>query len=116
MKVFSFLFINFVFVESILYLNTVSAKSFPSNVDVTIELVVNYLDKYISHKTSVLSIVTASSNVQQKYFQEDLIEKIVTSPKIRNFSYNILNKVDQTRHENKQAFNVIFIDRSSALV
>lgn len=116
MKVLVFLFINFVSIESILVSDTTGAKPFPSNFDVIIEVVGNYLNKYACQKTSTLSIATASSSIQQKYFQEDLIEKFVTSRKISNFSYTILNEVDQRRQENNQAFNLIFTDGSNALV
>lgn len=116
MKVLAFLFINFVFVESISFSNTTNVKPFSSHFDVINEIVGNYLNKYISRKTSILSIAIASSSVQQNHFHEDLITKFVTSPKISNFSYNILIKVDQTRQENNQAFNLIFIDDSNALV
>lgn len=116
MKVFALLFVNLVFVESISLFNTISVQPIPLNFDVMIEVVGNYLDKYISHKISVLSIATASSSVQQKYFQKDLIEQLlITNLKICNFSYKILNKVDQTRPANNRAFNLIFIDGTNSL-
>ena len=116
MKVLAFLFVNSVFVESILFANIASVKLFLSNSDVIIEVIGNYLEKFISHKESILAIATASLGVQQKHLQDDLIQKFITSTKIINFSYKILKKVDQTRQGNNQQFNLIFIDRSGTLV
>lgn len=89
-------------------------NSFPSNSNVIIEVVGNYLDEFIIQKTSVLSIAAASTSVQQEYFQKDLIEKFVSNRNISNFSYNFVNKVNQKRFKNKQAFNLIFVDGSSS--
>lgn len=108
MKVLVFLFMNFIIAESILFSNTTGVKP---DFDVIVEIVSNYLKKYIRHKTSIVSILKASSCVQQKYIQKDLFEKFVTSPKMSNFAYNILNQtIDQTRQENTHSFNIIFID------
>lgn len=116
MKVFAFLLINVVLVESIVVVNAIRVKPFPSTFNVLIEVVGNYLDEYIRHKTSELSIATASSSVQQRYLCEDLIGKLIKSRKLSNFSRSFLSEVDQTRHGNKQPFNLIFVDGSGALV
>lgn len=110
MKVFAYLLMSFVLV------NAISVKPFSSNFDVIIEIVGNYLQKFISQRTSVLSIVAGSSSIQQKYLQNDLIGQFIINWKISNFSFNFLNTVHQKRRKNKQTFNLIFIDGSSALV
>lgn len=110
MKVLAIFFINFV------YINSTLVELHQSNFDIIIEIVGNYLDKYISHKTSVLSIASSSSTIQQAYFHEDLIRKFVSSARLGNFSYDILNKVDQSRQGNDQKFNVIFVDGYSSLM
>lgn len=79
------------------------------------EIISNYLQKYLSCDEVFLSISLTSPNDDREYFQEDLISNLVVNSKLENFSYNILNKVDQSRRGNRNVFNLVFIDRSALL-
>lgn len=79
------------------------------------EIISNYLQKYVNCEEVFLSFSFSSSNVEQEYFQEDLFIHLMLDPKLENFSYNILDQVDQSRKENKHAINLILIDGSASL-
>lgn len=79
------------------------------------EIIANFLKTYFDSEEMFVSISLLSSNLDQKYFQTGLLKKLVTSSKFSNFSYNILNKIDQSRNGNKNAFNLILVDGSASL-
>lgn len=75
---------------------------------IPIEIISNYLYKCLSRENVFLSIVCPNSSYT--HFQNDLIRHLISNPELSNFSYNILNEVDQTRQGNINAFNVIIVD------
>lgn len=81
-----------------------------------IEIVVNYVHKYISHKKMFLSITSHASNDEQKYLQEILVANFLKHPRIEQVSYNRLtSKIHQLRRGNTNVFNFIFVDGSDSL-
>lgn len=79
------------------------------------EIIANFLKKYLDSEEIFVSISMLSSNYDQKYFQQDLLKKLVTNSKFSRFPYNILNKLDQSREGNKNVFNLILVDGSASL-
>lgn len=83
---------------------------------IPVEIVSNYLRKYLNCKEHFLSIAFSSSNDEQKYFQKDLISNMLKCAKLNNFTYRIMNEVYQYRKGNKIVFNVIFVDESASIL
>lgn len=79
------------------------------------EIIANYLHKYFDDEDIFFSISLSSMNDEQNYFQENLIHELVVGPKFSNFSYNILQTIDQSRSGNRNVFNLIFIDGDASL-
>lgn len=116
-------FIIFIFIFSkILYAQDIFEPSTNWNSlvkDKTIiltEIIGNYLYKYFNNEHEFFSITSSSSNSDQKYFQEDLIQQLIMSSKSGNFTYNFLNELDPAQHENKNTFNLIFVEDRNALM
>lgn len=109
-----FLFINFVCVYcSVLYDNWGISET--DKTIISAEIISNYFHKYVNSEEVFLSISFTSSTDEQEYFQEDLLKNLVIHAEFDNFSYNILDKVDQLREGNKYAFNLIIIDESNSI-
>lgn len=89
-------------------------KSHETNV--ITEILSNYLERYFGQRQAFISFALSSVKIERKFVQENLVSELVTNPKLANFSYNILNKVDQSQGENKRVFNLIFVDGSDSLV
>lgn len=79
------------------------------------EITSNYLQKYVNYQEVFLSISFSSQNAKQEYLQEDLFIHLLKSTKLNNFSYNILECIDQSRKENKYALNLILVDGIASL-
>lgn len=79
------------------------------------EIIGNYLLKYFNNEKVFVSIVLSSSNNYQKYLQADLIRKLMMNSKISNFSFNVLNTVDQSRQGNIKVFNLIIAESNISL-
>lgn len=79
------------------------------------EIIGNYLHKYLDYNEVYISITLSSSNNEQFSFQQDLVSNLITHTKLDNFSFNILNKLDQSRRGNIHVFNLILIDGSKSL-
>lgn len=76
------------------------------------EIIGNNLHKYLNYNEEYVSIALSSSSNDQHLFQQDLVSNLVTHTKLSNFSFNVLNTLDQSRRENIDVFNLIFIDGS----
>lgn len=112
--------IHFVCVQSLVNCNCDilqrDVERFKTNATyIPIEIIANYLHKYFDDEEIFFSISLSSLNDETKYFQEDLIDKLVINPKFSNFSYNILHEIDQSRIGHQKVFNLIFIDGSTSL-
>lgn len=80
------------------------------------KIISNYLYNYLSREKVFLSIVCLDSKDSHSYFQNILISKLISNPKLSHFSYNILNGVDQMQQGNINAFNVIIVNGSVSLL
>lgn len=108
MKLLLFLIFNILCVKCSLILNM--EKSDIDNKTVILnEIISNYLLKYFNNEKVFVSIVLSSSNNHQKYLQADLIGKLMMISKVGNFSFNVLNAVDQSRQGNIKVFNLIIV-------
>lgn len=83
--------------------------------EIPIEILKNYLHKYISREKVFLSISTRASNDYQKYLQRNLISDLLKLSYMETISYNILNTIHQFRRRNMNIFNVIFVDGNASL-
>lgn len=110
MKSIPFVFAIIICVESGLNNFTNLEPTNDDEVIVLTEIVSNYLYKYFYQQQVYFMIAKRSSNVEQQFFQEDLITKLVTGTKFGYFSYNFLEKVDQENRGNRNAFNILLID------
>lgn len=117
MKYTLFLISNILCLECslILYKNIEKSKMHDETV-ILGEIISNYLFQYFNEEKVFVAIVTVSLNDHQKYLQSDLIRNLMSSPKIINFSFNVQNKVDQSRQGNKQVFNLIIADGITSLM
>lgn len=118
MKFILFLLINILYVRSIVQLPK-RTSSYANNKKIILtKIASNYLDKYFDHEQVYFSIMSSSSNIDQKYFQTDLIVNLVKSSKLSNYSHSFLNQMDQLedKRETKNVFNLIFVDDRNALM
>lgn len=114
MKSITFLLIlNFLYIENNLILPQ-NDESSQSRTNIIIEIAKNYLNQHISKRVSVLSIVLSSSTAEQNFFQAELVNELVNT-KTHQFSYTILNTLDQLRKGNRISFNLVFIDGTNSL-
>lgn len=78
------------------------------------EIVGNYLHKYLNSHGVFLSIALSSSTTDQQRFQQDFVSNLVMDTKLNDFSFNILNTLDQSRLGNIDAFNLVLVDGSKS--
>lgn len=116
MQFFVFLMIYFAVIESAPALHRDLEPPNSHETNVITEILGNYLERYFGQRQAFLSFALSSVKIERKLIQENLVSELVTSPKLVNFSYNILNKVDQSQGENKRVFNLIFVDGTDSLV
>lgn len=88
-------------------------ESNDSNIPITI--ITNYLHKYFDPEIIFFSISLSSLNVNHQYYQDEMVDKLISTPKLTNFSFNVLNIIDQFRSGNLNVFNLIFTDESESL-
>lgn len=79
------------------------------------EIIGNYLHKFLSYNEVYLSIALSSVNIDQHLLQQNFVSKLMMDSKLVNFSFNILNTLDQSRRGNTDVFNLILIDGSESL-
>lgn len=77
---------------------------------IPLEIVSNYLQKYLSRKDTFLSITLSSSSAEQKDLHQDMISYLFQSTPIQGFTHNILDSVYQLRRKNRNFLNLLFID------
>lgn len=115
MKFIIFIFIKVLYVQGIFDLSTELNSLVKDRTTILTEIIGNYLYKYFNNEHEFFSITSLSSSCDQKYFQQDLIQQLIISPKSGNFTYNFLNEIDSAQHENKNTFNLIFVDDRNSL-
>lgn len=102
-------------VECSLFLNQTVKTLHDDEINISIEIVKNYIHKYISNGQVFLSITSCATNDEQKYLQQTLINKLVRHSKMEKVSYNLLSKIHQFRRKNTNIFNLILIDGIDSL-
>lgn len=80
------------------------------------ELIANYLIKYFDDEENFISIIIASSEVDQRYFQHNSLDLLFSQPKIREFSHNILSTIEISNRTERNIFNLIFVEGSKCLL
>lgn len=109
------LVINFVYIECNFTWNEDRPPLETDEIIVPAKIISNYVQKYAFPNKVFLSIIFSASNAEQEYFQKMLFKHLVIHGKLGLFTYNILNKFDQSQKRNKYAFHLIFIDQSDFL-
>lgn len=107
-------FINKLCIECSLLSNGNVTNYYRDEATVAKDIIYNYLYNFVRKEFSFLSIVPSSSNVEQQYFQEKIITMVMNS-KLDSFSYDIQNKVKQSREGNTNAFNLILLDQDTSI-
>lgn len=110
------LIINFVCVECNLLL--LQPLEVPQNnqIEMPVEIVENYLHRYISQEQVFLSICVGATNDDQKELQRVFVSNIMQHSRTETISYNLLNSIHQSRKRNMNIFNLILVDGSASLM
>lgn len=78
------------------------------------EIIANYLKKYFRDAEIFVSIILSTSEKNQ-HFLDDFFIHFFNDPRMKMFSFNILDKLDRIIHENRHAFNIIFANDADSL-
>lgn len=115
MKLLIFLFFN-VYAKDILALPIKIDSRAKDKTIILTEIVSNYLHRYFHNAQVCFSIASSSSSVDEKYFQNDLIRKLVKEAEYGHFLYNFVDMLDQWQTGNINSFNLIFVDDKKSLM
>lgn len=87
-----------------------------NSIDIPIEIVKNFVQKFIRNENIFLSISTASSNMEQKLVQNEIVTNLLEKSEIKYFTYAVLkNIIYQFRRKLWDAFNILIVDNSESL-
>lgn len=110
----SYLFILLIYSFSVKCNVLLPEKVVQNEAIILTEIVGNYLHKYLNSHGVFLSIALSSSTTDQQRFQQDFVSNLVMDTKLNDFSFNILNTLDQSRLGNIDAFNLVLVDGSKS--
>lgn len=79
------------------------------------EILTNFLLKYFSDEQIFISIIVSPSQVSHSLFQSDFFENLFDEPALSEFPYNILEQLDESVDDHRNAFNLILIDNHEML-
>lgn len=79
------------------------------------EIITNFLLKYFSNEKIFISIVASPSQDSHDLFQSDFFENLFDDPALEEFPYNILQQLDDSVYDYRNAFNIILIDSHETL-
>lgn len=79
------------------------------------EIITNFLLKYFSNEQIFISIVASPSQESNGLFQSDFFENLFDDPALEEFPYNILQQLDDSVYDYRNAFNIILIDSHETL-
>lgn len=78
-------------------------------------IISNFLIKYFGGERIFVSLILSSSRKEQYYFEEDFFNDLFDDPVLKEFAYNVLDKLDETIHTQRNAFNLIIVDDCQTL-
>lgn len=79
------------------------------------EIITNFLLKYFINDPIFISIVISPSLDNQSSFQNDFFGTLFDEPALADFPYNILQKLDNSARDYRNAFNLILVDDQETL-
>lgn len=113
MELISFLIVSFATANSALLHNQL--MPIETNKTASIEIVADYINKYLRYNETHLSITVSSANDNNQFRQLNLANSLLTHFKLANFTHSILTEIDQSQKRHKQPFHVLFVDASASL-
>lgn len=90
-------------------------QSFTDESYILSEIMTNYLLKYFYNDRIFISIVFSPSRNNRNLFQSNFLENLFNEPALTEFQRNILNKLDESTDNHRNAFNLISIDDYESL-
>lgn len=116
MNVHIIIILNFFCAASMLCFRSDIALSQPSNDESVIfgKIISNYLHKYFSNTQFFVSIIFPPSKKETR-FLDHFFSNLFNDPITQMFARNVLNKLDNSHHENSPVFNLILVDDSKSL-
>lgn len=81
------------------------------------EVITNYLIRYFSEDSVFVSIVLGPSTKCRgdRHFHQDFFNELFDNPKLTEFSHNVLDKMDASALDRRNAFNLILVEDSNSL-
>lgn len=78
-------------------------------------ILTNYLRKYFSDEKMFVSIIIPSVNKQWNTSEADFFDNLFNDSILTDFSYNVLDTLNGSVCDNKNAFNLILVDDIKSL-
>lgn len=116
MEIITVLVINFVCVECNLLLLQPLEVPRNNQIEMPVEIVENYLNKYISQEQVFLSMCVGATDDDQKELHRLFVSNIMQHSRTEDISYNLLSSIHQSRRRNMNIFNLILVDGSASLM
>lgn len=79
------------------------------------KILINYIVKYFSEDQIYISIVVGTSTKERIYFHDDFFYNLFHDPKMENFTYNVLDGLDDTVRDKRSAFCLILTADTKSL-
>lgn len=79
------------------------------------EIIAKYLTNYFSNEEIFVSIILSASKNDQIDFQKDFVIHLFENQLIKQFTHNILNRMDFEVRDHRNTINLILIDDSKSL-
>lgn len=74
-----------------------------------------FLTKYFSENKFFISIILGVSKKENNHFQDDFFNELFDNPVLTNLPHNILNKLDRSVQDHRNAFNLVLTEDSESL-
>lgn len=78
-------------------------------------IITQFLTKYFSKNKFFISIILGLSKKETNHFQEDFFNELFDNPVLTNLPHNILNKLDRSIQDHRNAFNLVLTEDGESL-
>lgn len=79
------------------------------------EIVTKFLIKYFSEETIFISVVLGPPKRCGFHFQDDFFNELFDNPTLAAFPHDVLDGIDQTALDKRNAFNLLVVEDSKSL-
>lgn len=86
-----------------------------SNAIILSEIITNYVVKYFSKEKYSVTLVLKSLKNDEFHFEEEFFDHLFNQLDQAEFSHNIIDKLDNTTYDNRNALNLILVDDCDSL-